>query len=155
MSLKHSKLVLIDQKSAQNDRIWSNFTKFVVEFVRIRSKSSNSTKFDIQIWDLEFEISKFEWIRTNSSELTWNACYWIKNIFGLQASQGFINAIQCQKVAEQYGRILKVLSDFNKLLQVWSRFIELVPACTNIKNWRILTYCISFLSSYLLPIGKI
>ena len=63
MSLKHSKLVLIDQKLAQNDQIWSNYKKILVEFVRIRSKSSNSSKFDIRIWDLEFEISKFERIR--------------------------------------------------------------------------------------------
>ena len=56
ISIKHSKLVVLEQNSALNSRIWSNFTKFEVEFIQIRSKWSNSTKFSIQICGLNFEI---------------------------------------------------------------------------------------------------
>ena len=44
---------------------WSNLVEFYqveAEFGQIWPKRSNSTKFDIRIWHLKFEISKFGWI---------------------------------------------------------------------------------------------
>jgi len=48
-----------------------DFNKFEAKFNRICSKKSKSSKFDFRISDLKLEISKFVWIRMNSSELTW------------------------------------------------------------------------------------